>query len=166
MVKIDFKPLEYIEVLQGKPLTLEPDGLFAFTVNLQSIENFLKFNATYKTLLTYIDSLKGSKDKQGMALKIQLFSKLIDLVADMAGCTRRQRKKMRRYYLANIDAFLDTFKIILEYNAKVKKKLEALQSFDIWGSDAFPTLGGISLSSFVRHTEKGEMYFVPRHSQN
>lgn len=168
LLKVDYRPLEYIEVQQGKPLNVLIEPGLVLTFHLQTIKDFIYFNENYKILFNLIERVNDMAIPNKDQVKIAYFIKLIELLFDMVKsqygffARRRLLKRMKLILLNDITRLIDIYDNILRYNSEVKKKLSRLQSFDIWGGNASWTIGGRPLSAFTRTNEKGEKYLIPR----
>lgn len=170
MVKTDFRPLEYIEVEEDKPLIVDLKNGFIFKTRLQIADNFIKFNTSKNLILQNLERLNELKDDSLMidVSKIECFKTLIRLLYEISkqeykGFFKKWKyyKYLNKYLLENIDILLDIFDKVLTYNSELKKKLENLLNFDIFKNNTSDlTASGASLQDLIRTDPiTGERYF-------
>ena len=173
MFKVDFRPLEYIEVLEKKPLNIKI-GRYIIKFDLETIKNFLYFNTNTKQILKNIDDLNklNVNTLKTNTLKIINFRALIHIIYNL---TKQQfnflsRIKYKfyifRYLMGDTTILLEVVTKIFEYNTSLKKKLENLRNFNIWQTNAFQINGEDSYLNYIRMTESGQKYLIPRYSLN
>lgn len=165
---MNFAPLEYIDVLDKKPLCISLPR-YVYQTNLMTISRFVRFNREYKTILMYIDKLN---DMQGVGRDIVLIAnwkKLINIIVKQSGGNYNPLRRFfyyryaKKYFYKNLDKFLDVTKLVLRYNTEVKKKAQELQNFDIWQGGTSATIGGTPLTDYVTRGENGKIIMRPRH---
>ena len=170
-VKVDLKPLEFVEVLEGKPLTLDIKGI-KVQFNLWSVKDFLKFNKEYKTIFHYIDVANTLQGDIVDKLKVKYFISLIDLIYKHTKNQfkyfdrKKYKKNLKFIFMNDIALLINTYDSILKYNSDIKKKLQALANFDIFQSSASLTIGGECLSNYIQTDTTGKKFILPRYLLN
>lgn len=166
------RTLEYYEVMTGKPLVIKLDD-YVMEFNFWTIKDFLYFNEVYKSILTAFNNMNEMKaDKNLNILKIAYYRKLIQLIYEVSKKNIKflERKKYKKYlkkiFYNDINKLIEIFRMILDYNSSIKKKLLEIQNFNIWDSNTIPIIGGLHLSEYIQTNEKGEKFILPRYSLN
>lgn len=169
MIKADFRPLEYIEVEQNKPLVIKLNDRFIFKTHLQRADLFINFNTNKNIILEELDKLNemDGNDLTVQVAKIACFQKLIHLLYGISfefyGYFKRKKyyKFLNKYLIENTDILMDVLKKVLLFNSDLKKKLQEVQNIDIFkGSVSDMTAGGQSLKDLiVVDPNTGEKHF-------
>jgi hypothetical protein len=159
MQKIDFRPLTYIEVEQGKELIVRLDDKYAFKTKLQIADNFIKFNTSKDIILKQLDRLNELKsdDRKVYEAKIQCYKVLIRLLYEISKdnykgffAKRKYYKYLNKLFLNDIKLMTNVFQSVLDYNTDLKKKLKKLQNTKIFKSSVSDmTTGGQSLQDLI-----------------
>lgn len=159
MIKVDFKPLEYIEVKHGKPLIIKLNDKWMMRTELQIADNFLKFNTSKNIILDNLDRLNNIKnDSKTMSLaKILCYKQLIRLLYEISKNNYKGFFKRRKYYkflmkffMADVEMLINAFQKILDYNTELKKKLQNLRSTELFRKGVLDTtVGGQSLQDLI-----------------
>ncbi|KKK95415.1 hypothetical protein LCGC14_2673030 [marine sediment metagenome] len=159
MQKVDFRPLEYIEVEQGKPLIIKLNDKFIFKAELQIAENFIKFNTSKNIMFDNLDKLNKINDDslEVNIAKVSCYNVLIKLLYEISKNNYDGFFKRRKYYkflsklfLKDIVLMINVFTKVLAYNSDLKKKLEDLRNIKIFSSDASElTAGGQPLQDLI-----------------
>jgi len=158
-VKVDFKPLEYIEVKQDKPLIIKLTDKYFFKCCLQSPDDFINFNASKNIVLNQLEKLNDlkSNDIQVSRAKVLSFRLIIRLLFEISKkeykgffAKRKYYKFLNKYLFDNIEILIKIFDTVLRYNVTLKKKLQNLLNFQIFGEDASETtVGGVPLKDLI-----------------
>jgi hypothetical protein len=169
MQKTKFKPLTYIECIQDKPLNIKLDEEHFFETNLQIASNFINFNTNKNIVMGRLEELNKLKETNDAidAMKVECYSALIDLLYDISKPEKEDEQKiyfkyLHKLFMSNLGLMTDVFTKVLEYNSRLKKKLENLRTLEVFPkSVSDTTAGGVSLSELIREDPKtGEKYFV------
>jgi len=170
-VKVDFKPLEYIEVETGKPLLIKLNDKYIFKTNLQKAMNLIKFNTSKNIILSTITLLNDSDDFKAEMGQLQMnnYQLLIRLLFEISKenhkgyfAKKKYYKFLNKFLLDDIELLLNIFKKVLIYNSDLKKKALKVQNMDIFkGTVLDTTTGGQSLSALIKTDQKtGEKSFI------
>lgn len=173
LTKVDMRPMEYIEVLSGKPICIDIGGGWLFTSRLMSAFVLIAFEREFKRYLSEIKKLSDAPiTLTNDLLKVHYFKQLAMLLYNMsaknvAWVKRRAYKKyVMKKMIDDVPMMYEIFDAILRYNAEVKKKAQNLLEWDPWGFQDMQTIGGRPLSDFIQTAQNGEKCFMPRHLRN
>ena len=132
--KVNFRPLEYIEVLQGKPINIEIEKGLILCFNLSVVKDFIYFNENYKLLFKQIEYLNNNPALPNVGkIKIAYFIKLIELLFNLIKKDygyfkgRNILKRLKFVLLNDIEKLINVYDTLLKYNSELKKKLFNLQ---------------------------------------
>ncbi len=170
MQKVDFKPLQYIEVEQGKPLIIKLNEKFIFRTELQIAKNFIKFNTSKNILIDQLDKLNKIDDSSFIvsSAKVICFKTLIRLLFEISkqqypGFFKRRKyfKFLNKLFLTDIEFMINVLQKVLDYNSDLKKKLENLQNTEIFkNASSDMTAGGVPLQDLIEiDPDTGEKHF-------
>lgn len=160
MVKIDFKPLEYIEVKEDKPLIIKLNEKYMFKCNLSNISNFIKFCGSKDIILDNIDRLNKMNDNSKVIgySKILHFKLLINLLYEISKNTYKTRfgkfmykRFLDKYLFDNLNVLFDIMEKLINHQTMLKKKQEFIRNIDIFNnvySDL--TIGGLPLKDLIK----------------
>ncbi len=170
-VKVDFRPMEYIEIKMNKPLIIKLNEKYVFLCKLSTAEELIKFNDSKNLILDNLERLNNIKTdsmtlKYSKVLHFKLLIRLLYEISKNNYKGRFAKWKYRRFFdkylLNNIPILIEIFKNVLNYETQLKKKQEFIRNLDIFNnvySDM--TIGGISLKELIKvDPETGEKYFV------
>ena len=116
MIKTDFRPLEYIEVKQDKPLIVKLNERWIFKCSLQNINNFIKFNTSKNLILNQLNKLNemNSNDLSVSSAKVISFKLIIRLLYEISkqeykGFFKKRKyfKFLNKYFFDNLDILTD-----------------------------------------------------------
>lgn len=166
-VKVDFRPLEYIEVIRKKPLIKKLSDKYYFKCELKSINDFLLFNSSKTMIFKNINLFNEAvQDNEVYRSKITLFKMLIKLLYEISkkeynGFIAKYKyyKFLNKYLFNNIEILYEIVDNVLCYNTRLKKKALEIQNFDIFQNVSLTTVGGQLLSDLVKiDQETGKKY--------
>jgi len=154
--------MDYIDVLEKKPLSLKIDGkLYQF--HGLTVKEMVSFTRQYKYLFAMLKQLEGKQGLSADILNVQIHKRLALLVWKHTK-KRIGKRKFINYLMDHIDVLIEVYDKILSYNAEVKKKAQRVAEYDIWAAQAMPTIGGRFLSDYIQTDETGKKCFKPRYS--
>ncbi len=167
-VKRDFRPLEYIEVKQDKPLIIKLNDKYSFECKLSSVNHMVLFDANMKTITNNIDMLnKMDNSIEVNVSKINCFKLIIDILYEISKnkyegyfAKRKYLKFLYTYLMDNVNILLDIIQKLYDYNTMLKKKLEKIQNIDILQNASLETGFDAYLKTLIRVDAQGNKYFI------
>lgn len=173
LTKVDMRPMEYIEVLGGKPICVDIGNGWFFTARLMSAFVLIAFEREFKRYLAEIKKLTEAQSTlKNDLLKVHYFKQLALLLYAMSckNVSWIKRRSYKKYLITkmldDVEMMFNIFDACLRYNAEVKKKAQNLLAWDPWAFPDTPIIGGRPLSDFIQTDTNGEKCFIPRHLRN
>lgn len=168
-IKVDFRPLEYIEVQRDKPLIIKLNEKYLFRCELKSINDFLLFNDSKTMILKNLELLnsQGNSDVINRS-KVTLFKMLIKILYEISkreykGFIQKYKyyKFLNKFFFDDLETMYKVTDAVLRYNSRLKKKALEIQNFDIFQNVSLTTAGGQQLSDLLRTDPKtGKKYLI------